>query len=56
MGKLLVVLLVVPLLIVMATRDPQGMAHLLELVFSAGARLLNAVAAVIDSLLGGHAG
>lgn len=54
MVKVLVVLLVIPLLIVMAVRDPQGMAHLVELVFSVGAKLLNAVATFLDSLLGGH--
>jgi hypothetical protein len=52
--KVLVVLLVIPLLIVMAVRDPQGMAHLVELVFSVGAKLLNATAAFLGSLLGGH--
>jgi hypothetical protein len=56
MGKLIVVLLVIPLLIVMATRDPRGTAHLVELVFVAGARVLNAVATILDNLLGGHAG
>ena len=45
-----------PKLRLMATRDPQGMAHLVELVFSVGARLLNAAATIIDNLLGGHAG
>jgi len=54
LAKLLVVLLVVPLLIVLATRDPQGMAHLVELIFTVGAKLLNATASFLSTLLGGH--
>ncbi len=53
-GKLLVVLLVIPLLIVMAVRDPQAMAHLVEVVFNVGAKLLDAVADFLEGLLGGH--
>ncbi len=53
-GKLLVVLLVIPLLIVMAVRDPQGMAHLVEVVFNVGAKLLDAVADFLEGLLAGH--
>ncbi len=52
--KLLVILLVIPLLIVMATRDPQGVAHLVELILSLGAKLLNGTATFLDRLLGGH--
>lgn len=52
--KLLLVLLVIPLLIVMVARDPQGIAHLVAMVFTLGARLLNATAAFLDSLLGAH--
>ena len=54
MGKLLVIFLVIPLLIVMATRDPQGTAHLVDMIFTLGARLLNATATFLDGLLGGH--
>jgi hypothetical protein len=54
LSRLLVILLVVPLVIVMVARDPQGMAHLVELVFRVGAKLLNATAALLDRLLGGH--
>jgi hypothetical protein len=54
LGKLLFILLVIPLLIVMATRDPQGMAHLVEMIFTLGAKLLNATAVFLSSLLGGH--
>jgi hypothetical protein len=34
--KLLLILLVIPLLIVMATRDPQGIVHLVEVIFTVG--------------------
>ena len=53
--KLLLVLLVIPLLIVMATRDPQGIAHLVDMIFTVGAKLLNATATFLDSLLSGTA-
>jgi len=49
-----VIVLVVPLLIVVATRNPQGVAHLVEVVFSVGAMLLNGAATVLSTLLGGH--
>ena len=52
LGKLLVIFLVIPLLIVMATRDPQGTAHVVEMIFTLGAKLLNATATFLDSLLG----
>ena len=52
--KVLLVLLVIPLLIVMATRDPQGVAHLVEMIFTVGAKLLSATATFLDALLGGH--
>lgn len=55
MVKLLLVLLVIPLLIVIATRDPQGFAHFVEAIFTVGAKLLNATATFLDTLLGGHA-
>jgi hypothetical protein len=54
LAKLLLILLVIPLLIVMATRNPQGMAHFVELVFMLGAKLLNATATFLDTLLDGH--
>ena len=54
MVKVLLVLLVIPLLIVMATRDPQGIAHLVEMIFMVGAKLLSATATFLDALLGGH--
>jgi len=36
----------------MATRDPQGTAHVVEMIFTLGAKLLNATATFLDSLLG----
>ncbi len=54
LGKLLLIFLVIPLLIVMATRDPQGTAYLVDMIFTLGAKLLNATATFLDSLLGGH--
>jgi hypothetical protein len=54
--KVVLVLLVIPLLIVMAAKDPQGTGHLVQFLITLGARLLNAVASFLNSLLGGHAG
>jgi len=53
--KLLFTLLVIPLLIVMATRDPQGVAHLVEVIFTVGAKLLNGTATFLVNLLGAQA-
>ncbi len=53
--KLLLIALVIPLLIVMATRDPKGVAHLVEMILTLGAKLLSATANFLDSLLGGPA-
>ena len=55
LNKLVLTLLVIPLLIVMAARDPQGMGHLVEMIFTVGAKLLNGVATILNSLLGGKA-
>lgn len=54
MHKLTLILLIIPLLIVMVAQNPQGMAHLVDMIIILGARLLNAVAVVLSSLLGGH--
>jgi hypothetical protein len=54
LSRLLVILLVIPLLIAMVVRDPAGMAHLLVLVLTVGAKMLGATAAFLDSLLGGR--
>ena len=53
MGKVLIVLMV-PLVIVMAIRNPLGMAHFVELILVVGAKMLNATAAFLDGLLSGH--
>ncbi len=55
-NKLVLTLLVIPLLVVLAVRDPQGVGHLVEIVFVGGAKLLNLVATVVGNMLGGHAG
>jgi hypothetical protein len=52
--KLLVAFLVIPLLIVMAARDPHGTANLVAVIFTVGARMLNDTAALLSTLLGGH--
>ncbi len=52
LGKLLV-LLVVPLLIVLAVRDPHAVVRLAEIVFTVGGRMLNDTAALLDRLLTG---
>jgi len=54
--KLILTLLVIPLMIVMVTRDPQGAGRLAELIITIGARLLNAVAVTLSDLLGSHPG
>ena len=50
-SKFVLTLLVRPLLVVMAVKDPQGMGHLVQLIITAGANLLNAVAAFLNNLL-----
>ena len=54
LGKLLLILLAIPLLIVIAKRNPQGMAHLVKEILMVDAKLLNATAAFLSGLLGGH--
>ncbi|HUY44749.1 MAG TPA: hypothetical protein VMV92_03345 [Streptosporangiaceae bacterium] len=54
MKRLILIMLVIPLIIVMAARDPQGVGHLVELLITAGAKLLNAVATAISDLLNYH--
>jgi hypothetical protein len=53
LSKLLLVLLVVPLLLAMFVRDPQAMVHLVQVVFTVGARMLIATADLLNSLFGG---
>jgi hypothetical protein len=52
--KLVLVLLVIPLVIVLAARDPQGMGHLVAIIFTIGAKLLDGVAAILNTLVGSH--
>lgn len=54
MSRLVLTLLVIPLLIVMVARDPQGMGHLVEILFVGGAKLLSLVATFLNNMLGGH--
>lgn len=54
LGKLLLILLVIPLVIVLAMRHPQGAAHLVEVIFTVGARMLDATVTFLDRLLSGH--
>jgi hypothetical protein len=53
--KLVLILLVVPLVIVLAVRDPQGMGHLVAIIFTIGAKLLDGVATILNALTGSHA-
>jgi len=50
--KLVLIALVVSLIIVMAARDPQGMGHLVALIFTIGAKLLDGLATLLDKLVG----
>lgn len=54
MSRLVVILLLIPLLLVMFVRDPQAVVHLVELVFTVGAKILIATADFLNSLLGSH--
>lgn len=54
MRKLILTLLVVPLVIVIATKSPQATGHLVELIITAGAKVLDGVATFLGDLLGGH--
>jgi hypothetical protein len=53
-NKVILTFLVIPLVIVMAARDPQGMGHLAQRIITLGAKLLNAVAVLLNALLGSH--
>ncbi len=54
-SKLLLTLLVVSLIIVMVTRNPQAMGHVVVVIFTICARLLDGLAALLNALTGGHA-
>ncbi len=50
MKKLVLTLLVIPLIIVMAVQDPQGTGHLVQVVITEGAKLLDLVARFLHDL------
>lgn len=54
MNKVILTLLVIPLIIVMAAKDPQAAGHLVQVIITWGAKLLNAVATLLNDLLGPH--
>jgi len=54
MKKLILILLVIPLIIVMVVQEPQAAGHLAQLIITWGAKLLQAVAAALNSLLNSH--
>lgn len=54
LSRLLVILLLIPLLLAMLVRDPQAVVHLVELVFTVGAKMLIATADFLNGVLGGH--
>ncbi len=52
LSRLLLVLLIIPLLLAMFVRDPQALIHLVQLVFTVGAKMLIATADLLNGLLG----
>ena len=50
-NKLILAVLVIALLIVLV-RDPQGMGHLVEAIFTVGANLLHGIATILGNLTG----
>jgi hypothetical protein len=50
----LLALLLIPLVIVMAVRDPHAVERLFTVIFTVGARMLNDTAVLLDRLLDGH--
>ena len=54
MGKLVLIAVVIVLLIVLAARDPQGLGHLVGLIFTLAAKLINGVSMILNALLGGQ--
>ena len=55
MSKLLLTLLVASLILIMVVRNPQVMAHVVVVIFTICARLLDGLAALLNALTGGHA-
>jgi hypothetical protein len=54
-SKTVVISLVIVVLIVLAARSPQGLGHLVGLIFTLAAKLLNGVSMILNALLGGQA-
>lgn len=54
MKKVVLVLLVIPLIIVVATKDPHAAGQFVQLVVTVGAKVLDAVATLISDIVGGH--
>ena len=54
-SKLVLMALVGLLVIYLLARDPQGMGHLVAAVFTIAVRLLDGVAAILNTLVGGQA-
>lgn len=54
MRHLVLTLLVIPLIIVLAVKSPEATGHLVALIITTGAKLLDAVASFINNLFGGH--
>ena len=52
--KIVLTLLVIPLIIVMATKDPQAVGRLVVVIITVGAKLLSFVATLLNVLLGGN--
>jgi len=52
-SKLVLIALVIVLIILVA-RSPQGLGHLVGLIFTVAAKLLNGVAMILNALLGGQ--
>jgi hypothetical protein len=53
MRNLIVIFLLIPLIVVLVAKDPQGAGHLFEMTVTAGAKLLNAVATAISAMISG---
>lgn len=53
MSKWVLVSLVI-VLIILAARSPQGLGHLVGLIFTVAAKLLNGVSMILNALLGGQ--
>ncbi len=54
MKKVILTLLVIPLIIVLATKSPEAAGHLVATIITLGAKLLNGVASAINAVFGGH--